>query len=202
VGRSKITLEDFMKLRSVRIAAFAAVVVFAGAIAAQADDPTPVASPVDRFSNFKGHLKASATKVSSTEGGAAAVAVGQSVAAPAATSVTDKAVTVKAATKTKAATVKTKAKAKATTTQTKAKTVVTNTAAKTETGRTVAKAGASMLNINTAPLDKLEALPGVSDKTAQNIISGRPYTTTHDLVTKKVVSSSAYSKISGLISVK
>lgn len=191
-----------MKLRSVRTAALAAVVVFAGAIAAQAEDPTPVASPVDRLSGFKSHLKASATKVSSTEGGAAAVAVGQSVAAPAATSVADKAVTVKASAKAKAATTKTKAKAKATTAHAKAKTAVTNAANKTETSRTVAKTAAGLLNINTAPLDKLEALPGVGDKTAQNIINGRPYTTTNDLVTKKVVSSSAYSKISSLISVK
>lgn len=183
----------------------AAAFAFAAALSqAQTAAPTATSTPSAKalLGAAKDRVKASATKVSSTEGGAAAVAVGSSLAAPVTAAASEKAAAVKEKTKAKAATAKTAAKAKATTAHAKAKTAVQKAADKSETARTTAKAAAQLLNINTAPLDKLEALPGVGDKYAQAIVDGRPYQATDDLAKKKIVPDSVYNKISKLVSVK
>ena len=58
-----------------------------------------------------------------------------------------------------------------------------------------------ILNINTASSGELDQLPGIGSVTAQKIISGRPYQTIDELVSKKVVSKSVFEKIKEKISI-
>lgn len=53
----------------------------------------------------------------------------------------------------------------------------------------------SVVNINVASLEQLEALPGVCPATAEKIISARPYVNIDDLVKKKVISAKLYADI-------
>src|SRR3989344_717392 len=57
----------------------------------------------------------------------------------------------------------------------------------------------SLININTASQSQLESLPAIGSVTAQKIIASRPYSSLEDLLTKKVVSGSTFTKIKDLI---
>lgn len=59
----------------------------------------------------------------------------------------------------------------------------------------------ALININTASSKSLEALPGIGPVTAGKIIDGRPYAQVADLSTRKIVSSSVYSKIKDMVTV-
>ena len=56
-----------------------------------------------------------------------------------------------------------------------------------------------LININTASESELDKLPGVGPVTAAKIIASRPYSAPEELLTKKVVNTSVYEKIKGLI---
>lgn len=56
------------------------------------------------------------------------------------------------------------------------------------------------ININTASESQLDSLPGIGPVTAQKIISGRPYLSVDELLSKKVLSSSVFGKIKDRIS--
>lgn len=58
-----------------------------------------------------------------------------------------------------------------------------------------------LVNINTASASELDALPGVGPATAQKIINSRPFSNINDLVAKKVVSQSVFTKIQDKIAV-
>lgn len=57
------------------------------------------------------------------------------------------------------------------------------------------------ININSASQSQLEALPGIGPVTAGKIINGRPYTDINELLSRKIVGSSVFSKIKDSISV-
>jgi len=62
-------------------------------------------------------------------------------------------------------------------------------------------AGSSTVNINQATEEELDALPGVGPVTAQKIIANRPYQSNDDLLNKKVVGQSEFTKIKDQVSV-
>lgn len=59
----------------------------------------------------------------------------------------------------------------------------------------------SLVNINTASAKELDTLPGIGPVYAQKIIEQRPYSTTEELVSKKIIPKSTYEKIKDRISV-
>ena len=58
------------------------------------------------------------------------------------------------------------------------------------------------VDLNSASLDELTELPGIGKREARRIIDGRPYRDKHQLVTKKILSASAYDKLKDEVAVK
>ncbi len=63
-------------------------------------------------------------------------------------------------------------------------------------------AQATLIDINSAPKDQLDALPGIGAARADAIIKGRPYKGKDDLVNKKVIPQNVYDGIKDKIIAK
>jgi DNA uptake protein ComE-like DNA-binding protein len=51
------------------------------------------------------------------------------------------------------------------------------------------------INLNKASKDDLLSLPGITDHEADRIVAQRPYSSTHELVSRRIVSQEEYDKI-------
>jgi len=65
-----------------------------------------------------------------------------------------------------------------------------------------AQSMADKLDINSATLDQLKALPGIGDAYSQKIVAGRPYHAKNQLVQKKIIPQATYDKIKDMIIAK
>lgn len=79
----------------------------------------------------------------------------------------------------------------------------TDATTKTETTTTTKKPKKSdLMDINTASLDQLKSLPGVTDDVAKKIVAARPYTGKDQLLKQNIVDKDEYAKIRNLIHAK
>jgi competence protein ComEA len=85
---------------------------------------------------------------------------------------------------------------------TKSNSAVAQAAPTAQSASKTAMQASNLLDINSASLDQLKALPGIGDVYGQKIVDGRPYAKKTDLVQKKIIPEATYKKIASMIIAK
>jgi|ERR1041384_3916193 DNA uptake protein ComE-like DNA-binding protein len=67
--------------------------------------------------------------------------------------------------------------------------------AQSKTDKSASAKTGTLIDINSAGKDELQALSGIGDAYSQKIIDGRPYRSKRDLITKKIIPQATYDKI-------
>ncbi len=81
------------------------------------------------------------------------------------------------------------------------KTDTTKKAATSTPAPAAAKSGA-LLDLNSASIADLKALPGIGDAYSKKIVAGRPYARKDQLVSKNIVPQATYDKIKDMVIAK
>jgi competence protein ComEA len=72
----------------------------------------------------------------------------------------------------------------------------------TSTAKTASTSKANLLDINSATMEQLDALPGIGEAYAKRMVDGRPYKMKTDLVRRKILPQATYDKIKDQIIAK